>query len=119
MKFRVSIAGGNNNTSNNPFGEVGGLNTGASMPNVAMNFVSSGNLISSTLGGLTQNGGIILSSDEVLEVSYSTSPIYGETMSASQSQVTLRIVGRLLPAITENTFEEEKNDIVGGIMETW
>jgi len=36
MKFRVSIAGGNNNTSNNPFGGLGNV----SVPNVAMNFVS-------------------------------------------------------------------------------
>ena len=35
MKFRVSIAGGNNNTSNNPFGGLGNV----SVPSVAMNFV--------------------------------------------------------------------------------
>lgn len=76
MKFRVSITGGNNNTSNNPFGGLGNI----LVPSVAMNFVSNGenkNPISSAMGGLTQQGGVILSSDEILEVSYSTNPIYG------------------------------------------
>ena len=118
MKFRVSIAGGNNNTSNNPFGGLGNV----SVPSVAMNFVSNGenkNPISSAMGGLTQQGGVILSSDEILEVSYSTNPIYGETMSASQSQVTLRIVGRLLPTASEsNSPEDEGEGIVSGIMGT-
>ena len=109
MKFRVSIAGGNNNTSNNPFGGLGNV----SVPSVAMNFVSNGenkNPISSAMGGLTQQGGVILSSDEILEVSYSTNPIYGETMSASQSQVTLRIVGRLLPTASENNSPEDEGE---------
>ena len=118
MKFRVSIAGGNNNTSNNPFGGLGNV----SVPSVAMNFVSNGenkNPISSAMGGLTQQGGVILSSDEILEVSYSTNPIYGETMSASQSQVTLRIVGRLLPTASENNSPEDEGEgIVSGIMGT-
>ena len=87
-----------------------------------MNFVSNGenkNPISSAMGGLTQQGGVILSSDEILEVSYSTNPIYGETMSASQSQVTLRIVGRLLPTASENnSLEDEGEGIVSGIMGT-
>ena len=118
MKFRVSIAGGNNNTSNNPFGGLGNV----SVPSVAMNFVSNGenkNSISNAMGGLTQQGGVILSSDEILEVSYSTNPIYGETMSASQSQVTLRIVGRLLPTASENNSPEDEGEgIVSGIMGT-
>ena len=118
MKFRVSIAGGNNNTSNNPFGGLGNV----SVPSVAMNFVSNGenkNPISNAMGGLTQQGGVILSSDEILEVSYNTNPIYGETMSASQSQVTLRIVGRLLPTASENnSSEDEGKGIVSGIMGT-
>ena len=118
MKFRVSIAGGNNNTSNNPFGGLGNV----SVPSVAMNFVSNGenkNPISNAMGGLTQQGGVILSSDEILEVSYSTNPIYGETMSASQSQVTLRIVGRLLPTASENNSSEDEGEgIVSGIMGT-
>ncbi len=118
MKFRVSIAGGNNNTSNNPFGGLGNV----SVPSVAMNFVSNGenkNPISNAMGGLTQQGGVILSSDEILEVSYSTNPIYGETMSASQSQVTLRIVGRLLPTASENNSPEDEGEgIVSGIMGT-
>ena len=119
MKFRVSIAGGNNNTSNNPFGGLGNV----SVPSVAMNFVSNGenkNPISSAMGGLTQQGGVILSSDEILEVSYSTNPIYGgETMSASQSQVVLMIVGRLLPPLSEeNIPEDEGEGIVSGIMGT-
>ena len=50
MKFRVSIAGGNNNnTSNNPFGSLGNV----SVPSVAMNFVSNGenkNPISNAMG---------------------------------------------------------------------
>ena len=71
------------------------------------------------MGGLTQQGGVILSSDEILEVSYSTNPIYGETMSASQSQVTLRIVGRLLPTASENNSPEDEGEgIVSGIMGT-
>ena len=119
MKFRVSIAGGNNNTSNNPFGGLGNV----SVPSVAMNFVSNGenkNSISNAMGGLTQQGGVILSSDEILEVSYSTNPIYGgETMSASQSQVVLMIVGRLLPPLSkENIPEDEGEGIVSGIMGT-
>ena len=118
MKFRVSIAGGNNNTSNNPFGGLRNV----SVPSVAMNFVSNGenkNPISNAMGGLTQQGGVILSSDEILEVSYSTNPIYGETMSASQSQVTLRIVGRLLPTASENNSPEDEGEgIVSGIMGT-
>ena len=118
MKFRVSIAGGSNNTSNNPFGGLGNV----SVPSVAMNFVSNGenkNPISNAMGGLTQQGGVILSSDEILEVSYSTNPIYGETMSASQSQVTLRIVGRLLPTASENNSPEDEGEgIVSGIMGT-
>ena len=84
MKFRVSIAGGNNNTSNNPFGGLGNV----SVPSVAMNFVSNGenkNPISSAMGGLTQQGGVILSSDEILEVSYSTNPIYGVTYGDEKS----------------------------------
>lgn len=118
MKFRVSIAGGNNNTSNNPFGGLRNV----SVPSVAMNFVSNGenkNPISNAMGGLTQQGGVILSSDEILEVFYSTNPIYGETMSASQNQVTLRIVGRLLPTASENNSPEDEGEgIVSGIMGT-
>ena len=118
MKFRVSIAGGNNNTSNNQFGGLGNV----SVPSVAMNFVSNGenkNPISNAMGGLTQQGGVILSSDEILEVFYSTNPIYGETMSASQNQVTLRIVGRLLPTASENNSPEDEGEgIVSGIMGT-
>jgi len=84
MKFRVSIAGGNNNTSNNPFRGLGNV----LVPSVAMNFVSNGenkNPISSAMGGLTQQGGVILSSDEILEVSYSTNPIYGVTYGDEKS----------------------------------
>lgn len=116
MKFRVSLAGSNSSGSTN--GMMGGLNTGA-ISNVAMNFVSTGNnSISNVLGGLSQQGGIILSSDEVLEVSYSTTPVYVETMSASQSQVSLRIVGRLIPVVKENQNEEmsQVEGIASGIM---
>lgn len=71
MKFRVSLAGSSNIT-----GKTGGLNTGF-INNVAMSFTGG----SISLGGLGKGRGIILSSDEILEVSYNTMAITAETMS--------------------------------------
>ena len=115
MKFRVSLAG-----SSNAGGEQGGFN-GGSIPNMAMNF-NAGNIVQSggnnPLGNLSQGEGIILSSDEVLEVTYNTTALTAETMSETQSEITVRIVGRLLPGTTENqaSSEEGSEGVVGGIM---
>ena len=107
MKFRVSLAGSSNIT-----GKTGGLNTGF-INNVAMSFTGG----STSLGGLGKGRGIILSSDEILEVSYNTMAITAETMSETQSEISLRIVGRLLPSTTENEAGSGgTGGIVGGIM---
>ena len=85
MKFRVSLAG-----SSNAGGVQGGFN-GGSIPNMAMNF-NAGNIVQSggnnPLGNLSQGEGIILSSDEVLEVTYNTTALTAETMSETQSEIT-------------------------------
>lgn len=125
MKFRVSLveskgaegAAGVDGNLGNAAGNV--MNQASS---VAMNFVSNSSPELSTLlgGGNNQNGGIILSPDEITGVSYNTSSATGELLAGNQNEITLVITGKMLSHIDENDdFEgggSGKEAMLGGLM---